>query len=72
MRESEGWIRVEVVDDGVGGADAGRGSGLRGLQDRVAVLDGTLEVHSPPGLGTRLTAELPFHDRRFTREKVTA
>ena len=51
--------RVEVVDDGVGGADASRGSGLRGLADRVEALDGRLGVESPPGAGTRVWAELP-------------
>jgi signal transduction histidine kinase len=50
---------VEVADDGVGGATAGKGSGLRGLYDRVAVLDGKLFVSSPPGGGTRVRAELP-------------
>jgi signal transduction histidine kinase len=49
---------VEVGDDGVGGADP-NGSGLRGLADRVAALDGHLLVHSDPGRGTRITAELP-------------
>jgi signal transduction histidine kinase len=52
-------VIVEVTDDGVGGADAGRGSGLRGLADRVAALDGTLSLDSPPGGGTRLRAEIP-------------
>jgi signal transduction histidine kinase len=50
---------VEVTDDGVGGADDGRGSGLRGLADRVASLDGELRVVSPPGAGTVVSAELP-------------
>jgi signal transduction histidine kinase len=68
VEELDDWIRVEVSDDGVGGADARRGSGLRGLEDRVAVLEGTLSVESPPGRGTRLVAELPHHERRFTRE----
>ncbi|HEX8133031.1 MAG TPA: histidine kinase [Actinomycetes bacterium] len=49
---------VEVGDDGVGGADP-TGSGLRGLADRVAAVDGRLRVHSPVGQGTRITAELP-------------
>ena len=49
---------VEIGDDGVGGADP-NGSGLRGLADRVAALDGRLQVHSPAGQGTRITAELP-------------
>jgi signal transduction histidine kinase/rhodanese-related sulfurtransferase len=48
-----------VADDGIGGADPGRGSGLRGLVDRVQAVGGRLEVSSPPGGGTRLRAELP-------------
>jgi signal transduction histidine kinase len=55
----DGHLLVEITDDGVGGADAGDGSGLRGLADRVAALSGTLEVVSPPGHGTRLRAQLP-------------
>ena len=54
-----GRVKVEVSDDGIGGADATRGSGLRGLSDRVAALDGTLSVESPQGHGTRLRAEIP-------------
>ena len=50
---------VEVVDDGVGGADPARGSGLQGLADRVGALDGQLEVSSPPGGGTRVEATIP-------------
>jgi signal transduction histidine kinase len=59
VRRGNGRLTVEVADDGVGGADAGRGSGLRGLTDRVAALDGTLSVESPRGGGTRLRAEIP-------------
>jgi signal transduction histidine kinase len=55
----DGQLLVEVSDDGVGGAMASEGSGLRGLSDRVAALSGTLEVSSPPGRGTRLRAHLP-------------
>ena len=55
----DGRVLVEVEDDGVGGAEPARGSGLRGLSDRVQALDGTLEVSSPPGSGTRLHAEIP-------------
>jgi len=51
---------VEVADDGVGGADPLRGSGLRGLADRVASLSGRLDVESPPGVGTRVRAEIPL------------
>jgi signal transduction histidine kinase len=50
---------IEVADDGVGGADDAKGSGLRGLADRVEALGGTLQVVSPAGRGTVLTAELP-------------
>jgi signal transduction histidine kinase len=52
-------VAIEVADDGVGGASADRGSGLHGLADRVAALDGRLLVTSPPGRGTVITAELP-------------
>jgi len=52
-------LRVRVADDGVGGADARRGSGLRGLADRVEALGGRLGVDSPPGGGTRVEAILP-------------
>jgi signal transduction histidine kinase len=51
-------VEVEVTDDGAGGADAGRGSGLGGLIDRVEALDGSLRIDSPPGGGTRLTVEI--------------
>ena len=50
---------IEIADDGVGGADEAGGSGLRGLADRVAALDGRLRVVSPVGAGTTVTAELP-------------
>ncbi|HET8758543.1 MAG TPA: histidine kinase [Solirubrobacteraceae bacterium] len=50
---------IEIADDGVGGADETAGSGLQGLADRVAALDGTLRILSPPGEGTVVTAELP-------------
>jgi len=51
---------VRVADDGAGGADPARGSGLRGLADRVEALGGALAVRSPPGAGTWLEAELPI------------
>jgi signal transduction histidine kinase len=59
VRRATDEIVVEVRDDGVGGADLASGSGLRGLSDRVAALDGRLELHSPPGEGTRLRVEIP-------------
>jgi len=59
VREQAGRLEVEVSDDGAGGAQAGSGSGLAGLADRVASLGGSLTVHSPPGGGTRLQAVIP-------------
>jgi signal transduction histidine kinase len=56
----DGLVRVEIADDGVGGADPAHGSGLRGLADRVETLGGTLRVESVPGRGTRLAAEIPL------------
>jgi signal transduction histidine kinase len=55
----EGRLRIKVRDDGRGGADPAGGSGLRGLADRIAALDGHLELESAPGVGTVLRAELP-------------
>jgi signal transduction histidine kinase len=52
-------VAIEIADNGVGGADAGKGSGLHGLADRVQALNGRLLVTSPPGAGTVITAELP-------------
>jgi signal transduction histidine kinase len=56
---ADGGLIVTVVDDGVGGADPGNGSGLRGLSDRIAALDGRLEVSSPVGDGTTVRAVIP-------------
>jgi signal transduction histidine kinase len=54
-----GKLRVRVRDDGVGGADPMRGSGLVGLRDRVEALGGAFSVHSPPGDGTTVSCALP-------------
>jgi hypothetical protein len=59
VRQENGRLTVEVRDDGLGGADAAHGSGLRGLADRLAALDGKLSLVSPAGQGTRLQAEIP-------------
>jgi signal transduction histidine kinase len=59
IRRNGSYAVVEVRDDGVGGADPAIGTGLRGLADRLAALDGRLEVHSPPGEGTTVRAEVP-------------
>jgi signal transduction histidine kinase len=56
---SSGTLRVCVHDDGVGGADPVRGSGLLGLKDRIEALGGTFSVHSPAGCGTTVRCELP-------------
>jgi signal transduction histidine kinase len=58
--QHEGCLRVEVGDDGEGGADVRPGSGLQGLRDRIAAVNGTLTIASPPGQGTILRARLPI------------
>ncbi len=60
ISESEDCVVVEVSDDGVGGASPAHGTGLRGLADRVAALDGALSVESPLGVGTCVTATIPL------------
>ena len=55
-----GALLVEIADDGCGGADAAAGTGLHGLADRIDALGGRFEVHSPPGVGTRVSARLPL------------
>jgi signal transduction histidine kinase len=59
IARTNGIFVVDVVDDGIGGADTELGSGLRGLADRVEALEGRLRVWSPVGGGTRLRAEIP-------------
>ena len=59
VARENGSVVVEISDDGVGGADPQRGSGLRGLIDRIEALEGTLTVRSPVGKGTTLSATLP-------------
>ena len=60
IRRRNGTVTVTVADDGAGGADESRGSGLRGLTARVEALNGRLTVDSPPGAGTRIEAEIPL------------
>jgi len=62
-RVEHGQLRVEISDDGVGGARAGDSTGLGGLEDRVSALDGRLVLDSPSGGGTRVCALLPISDR---------
>jgi signal transduction histidine kinase len=59
VTRARGQVTVEVVDDGIGGADAERGSGLRGLADRIEALEGSLRIWSPTGGGTHVRAEIP-------------
>jgi signal transduction histidine kinase len=59
VARQNGHAVVEIADDGIGGADPDRGSGLRGLADRVSALDGRMSLDSPAGAGTRLRAEIP-------------
>jgi signal transduction histidine kinase len=59
VERRNGHAIVEIADDGIGGADPDRGSGLRGLADRVSALDGSMRLDSPAGAGTRLRAEIP-------------
>jgi signal transduction histidine kinase len=63
VRPAGDRVVIVVEDNGRGGADPGRGTGLRGLADRVIALDGTFSVESPPGAGTRLRAEIPLEGR---------
>ena len=59
LERENGKVVVEIEDDGVGGADPGRGTGLRGLADRISSLGGDLEIDSAPGSGTIVTATIP-------------
>jgi len=59
VQTDRGLARIEIHDDGIGGADPDGGSGLRGLSDRVSALGGKLRVSSPPEGGTTLLAEIP-------------
>ena len=59
MRALDGRLVIEVADDGAGGADPAKGSGLRGLSDRVEAVGGSLAITSTPG-GTTLRAEFPL------------
>ena len=59
VRPSGDALAVSVSDDGIGGADPDRGSGIRGLQDRVEAIGGALTIESVPGAGTRLAATIP-------------
>ena len=61
VETKDGVLRLEITDDGGGGADTSKGTGLLGLRDRAEAEGGTLVVVSPPGRGTVITATLPLH-----------
>jgi signal transduction histidine kinase len=63
LQASERSLRVTVRDDGLGGADPARGSGLLGLKDRAEAIGGTISLRSPHGAGTSLQVELPLDSR---------
>jgi signal transduction histidine kinase len=67
----DGILEVEIADDGRGGADLGAGTGLRGLRDRVSAVDGTLEVVSPRGGGTRVMARIPTAAPTHAADRMT-
>ena len=58
IRRDDGRLRIEITDDGVGGARPSGGTGLRGMSDRVQALGGTLVIDSPPGAGTRVLVDM--------------
>jgi signal transduction histidine kinase len=60
LKRRDGSLLLSVRDDGVGGADAARGSGIVGINDRVEALGGSLRVDSSPGEGTQIVAQLPL------------
>ena len=59
VTKENGRLRIEVSDDGVGGADLALGTGLRGLTDRLAAIEGWLDIDSRPGHGTTVRATIP-------------
>jgi signal transduction histidine kinase len=63
LSEANGIVALSISDDGGGGADPSRGSGLIGLRDRVEALGGTIEIASAPGAGTSLHAVIPVDPR---------
>jgi signal transduction histidine kinase len=70
--QSADRLVLAVEDDGAGGANPYPGSGLSGLRDRVAALDGTLTVDSPPGAGTRIRAEIPLRPGKSSKQAGSA
>ena len=69
--DEEATLYLSIRDDGAGGADPGRGSGLIGLRDRVEALRGTIEIASPPGRGTQIHVEIPLPSRSGWRSPTS-
>jgi signal transduction histidine kinase len=69
VEASDGIVTAAVADDGIGGAEPRKGTGLVGLADRIEALGGRLHLDSPRGLGTRLTAEIPYDSIGESRRK---
>jgi signal transduction histidine kinase len=61
VAEPSGWLLLTVADDGIGGADPARGTGLSGLAHRVSTVDGRMDIASPSGGPTRVSVRLPPH-----------
>jgi signal transduction histidine kinase len=66
VKAEDATLRLSIRDNGIGGADARKGSGLIGLQDRIETLGGHLDVTSPAGHGTALLVSIPIHDTSAT------
>lgn len=62
IRRLEDFLSIDIIDNGTGGADASKGTGLTGMLDRATALDGTLTIDSPAGGPTRIHVELPFRE----------
>jgi signal transduction histidine kinase len=72
VTSGNGQLRVGVSDDGIGGAEIVKGSGLQGLRDRVEAIDGRLEIRSRTGAGTHVIAHLPLHLRKAVADSEAA
>jgi signal transduction histidine kinase len=64
LRVEDKTLYLSIRDDGAGGADSSRGSGLIGLKDRIEAVEGTIEIESPPGRGTKIDVEIPVPNTR--------
>jgi signal transduction histidine kinase len=60
LRVEDDRLLLSIRDDGVGGADSTRGSGLTGLRDRIEALEGRIQIESPSGSGTLIEVEIPI------------